>query len=97
MLRSAATVREMTEPYQLGDTDSAAIEAWLAALRKLSPGDKFALVLGMIEMLHDATARQIRAEHPEFDERDVLREIAVRRYGRELAERAYPVTKGAGS
>lgn len=87
----------MAAPYQLSDTDPAAMEAQLAALRKLTPGDKFALVLGMIEMLHDATARQIRAEHPEFDERDVLREIATRRYGRELAERAYPIAKGAGS
>jgi hypothetical protein len=83
----------MAPPH--ADTDPAAMEAWLAALRKLTPGEKFALVIEMMEMQQDASARQIRAEHPEFSQRDVLPEIAARCYGRELAERAYPMAKGA--
>lgn len=86
----------MKPPYELADTDPAVMEVWLEALRKLTPGEKLGLVFGMMEFMHDLAARQIRAEHPEWTEWDVLREIAARKYGRELADQAYPFARGAG-
>ena len=80
----------MSAPYQVADTDPQAMEVWLDALRRLTPGEKLRLVLEMIEFTHQLALRQIRAEHPGIGERDMLRELAARRYGRELAERAYP-------
>jgi hypothetical protein len=80
----------MTAPYQVADTDPQAIEVWLDALRRLTPGEKMRLVLEMIEFTHQLALRQIREECLGISERDMLRELATRRYGRELAERAYP-------
>ncbi len=34
--------------------------------------------------------KEIEREHPGISEYDALRELAARKYGRELAERAYP-------
>ncbi|MFN7924183.1 MAG: hypothetical protein U0Q16_29040 [Bryobacteraceae bacterium] len=86
----------MIPSCELADTDPVVTKVWLEALRKLTPGEKLGLVFGMMDFLHDVTARQIRAEHPEFSERDVLREIATRKYGSDLADRAYPRVKAAG-
>jgi hypothetical protein len=83
----------MTEPYQLADTDPEAMEVWLGALRRLTPGEKMRLVLEMIEFGHQLAVRQIREERPGISEHDMLRELATRRYGRELAERAYPLDR----
>ena len=84
------------ELYELADTeDPKARQAWLEALRALTPERRLTLVLEMIGFMHHAAVGQIRLEHPGIGERDLLRELATRRYGRELAERAYPRTMTA--
>lgn len=80
----------MSAPYKVDDTDPQAMQVWLEALRRLTPGEKMRLVLEMIEFTHQLALRQIREQHPGISERDMLRELATRRYGRDLAERAYP-------
>ena len=80
----------MPAPCQVADTDPQAMQVWLDALRRLTPGEKMRLVLEMIEFTHQLALLQIREQHPGISERDMLRELAARRYGRELAERAYP-------
>lgn len=82
--------------YELADTDPTARRVWIEALRRLTPGEKIGLVFDMITFMHDVASRQIRREHPEYSEHDVLRELVARRYGRELAVRAYPRAGGAG-
>ena len=42
--------------------------------------------------MHHAAVRQIQKQYPGISELDMLRELATRRYGRELAERVYPRT-----
>lgn len=78
------------QPYELADTDPQAMKAWIEALRKLTPSDKVRLVFEMIECAHELAVRQIREQYPGISERDMLRELCTRRYGSELAERAYP-------
>ena len=72
------------------DTDPRIREVWLEALRKITPGDKLRLVFEMNEFMHNAVIAQIRKQHPGISEWDMLRELARRRYGSELAERVYP-------
>ena len=72
------------------DTGPRAMEVWLEALRKLTPGEKLQLVFEMIDFMHHAAVRQIQKQYPGIRELDMLRELATRRYGSELAERAYP-------
>lgn len=66
------------------------MQVWLEALRRLTPRDKLRLVLEMIEFTHQLAVRQIRDEYPGITESDMLRALATPKYGRELAERAYP-------
>lgn len=81
----------MTAKYELADTDPEVMKVWIELLRKLTPGEKLARTFEMIEFMHSIALSQIRKEHPEYSERDVLREIATRRYGRELALEVYPL------
>ena len=74
------------------DTGPRAREVWLEALRKLTPGEKLRLVFERIDFMHHAAVRQIQKQYPGISELDMLRELATRRYGRELAERVYPRT-----
>lgn len=80
----------MSPKYQLADTDPKVMDAWIEALRALSPGKKIEMVFGMIDGMFQTSIQQIRREHPEFAEKDVLREIARRRYGSDLADLVYP-------
>jgi hypothetical protein len=82
----------MAQAYELSDTDPRAMEVWLEALRRLTPGEKLKLVFEMMDFMHQAAIRQIQKEHPGIAERDMLRMIAARRYGQELADRVYPRT-----
>ena len=80
----------MSPKFELADTDPKVMKAWIEALRALSPGKKIQMVFGMIDFMHQTALRQIRKQHPEHSEREVLHELAVRRYGREVADRVFP-------
>jgi hypothetical protein len=68
------------------DTDPRAMEVW----GRLSAGEKLRMIFEGIELTRQLAVRQIHEEFPGISERDMLRELATRRYGSELAERAYP-------
>ena len=85
----------MPERYELADTHPRAMEVWLEALRALTPGEKLRLVFELNGFMHNAAVRQIRNQYPGIADYDMLRELASRRYGQELAERAYPRPQAA--
>lgn len=76
--------------FELADTSPEAMKVWIEALRRLSPGRKLQLVLEQVDFMNALAMREIEREHPGISEYDALRELAARKYGRELAERAYP-------
>ncbi len=80
----------MKVPYQLADTDPHEMAVWIDAVRRLTASDKVRLVFEMIEFTHLLAIRQIKEQYPGISERDMLRELAARRYGTELAEEVYP-------
>lgn len=84
--------------YDLTDTeDPKARQAWIDALRALTPDQRLRLVFELIDFIHNAAVAQIRKEYPGIEEQDLLRELVTRRYGRELAERVYPRAISASS
>ena len=85
----------MLTAFQLADTDPRVMDVWVEYLRKLTPGDKFQLVMELNESMHLSAVMQIRKERPGISETDLLRELATRRYGRELAEKVYPRAQAA--
>ena len=80
----------MSPKYELADTDPKVMEAWIEMLRALPPGKKIEMVFGMIDFMHQTALRQIRKQYPEYSERDVLHELASRRYGSAIAQQVYP-------
>lgn len=72
------------------DTSPEAMKVWIDALRRLPPGRKVEFVFEMIDFHASLAMKAIEREHPGISEYDALRELAARRYGRELAEKAYP-------
>lgn len=72
------------------DTTPEAAQAQIEILRRLTPGEKFARVVELIDFMRDVAVREIRTKSPGIGEYDLLRELARRRYGSEVAERAYP-------
>lgn len=72
------------------DTSPEAMQVWIEALRRLPPGRKVELVFEQVEFIASLAMKSIERENPGISEYDALRELAARRYGRELAEKAYP-------
>ena len=78
------------EDWRPADTSPEAMKVWVEALRRLPPGRKTALVFEMVDFMTALALGDIRRSQPGISEYDALRELAARRYGRELAEKAYP-------
>jgi len=71
------------------DTDPRALQVFIEAQRRLSPGEKIAAVLEMSEFLMRLAEDNVRKLHPEFSEREVFLNAASRRLGRETMIRVY--------
>ncbi|MFN7937027.1 MAG: hypothetical protein U0R19_27135 [Bryobacteraceae bacterium] len=78
------------EDWRPADTSPEAMEVWVEALRRLPPGRKIEFVFEQIDFMAARAMGEIERSNPGISEYDALRELAARRYGRELAEKAYP-------
>lgn len=80
----------MAMKFELADTSPEMMEVWISLLRQLTPDQKISFVFEQIEFMGSLTLSDIRKKNPGISESAALRELATRRYGRELAERVYP-------
>ena len=80
------------DDWRPADTDLDKV--WVDVLRQIPPGRKTTLVFEMVEYVGPVMMDEIRRENPGINEYDALRELAAWRYGRELAENAYPRREG---
>ena len=62
------------------------IEAW----RRMTPGEKAALVTGLTQAVFDAALTGVRQRHPDASAREQFLRLAIITLGRELATKAYP-------
>ncbi len=73
----------------LADIDPRADEVYTAILRGLSAWEKANLIAVMAESGRELLLLNIRKDHPGADEKTILRYLAERMLGPELAKRAY--------
>jgi hypothetical protein len=73
----------------LADMDPAAERVYLEILRRLSAWEKANLIADMAESGRELVRLNIRRDHPEASEEEMLRYFAERTLGSDLARRAY--------
>ncbi len=76
-------------PPEFQDTDPAAMEVWLELLRKKTPGEKLAAVLGASDLLLACYEMGVRRQHPGASEMEIRARVAARHLPRELVIAAY--------
>lgn len=72
------------------DTTAEASQAQIAALRRLSPGEKVRIAMELSQAAHDLAIEGLRRWHPEWSLGRARRELARRTWGTELARRVWP-------
>lgn len=71
------------------DTDRKAEEARLRALRAMSPERRLSLAVGWSKSVREMTRSSLRQQFPQMNEREMLRLLAVRWLGEDLAMKVY--------
>ncbi len=71
------------------DTDRAAYEAQIAALRRLGPEGRLARTLELSRLSRELIEEGVRLRHPDWDERQIRREAIRMALGPELFNAAY--------
>ena len=73
----------------LSDTDPAARDIQLAALRRMSPGDKLRQVFELTDLVLSLSEAGVRRLYPAADDREIFLRAAARRLSRETVARVY--------
>jgi hypothetical protein len=73
----------------LGDIDPRAERVYIAILRRLSAWEKANLIADMAESGRQLVLLNLRKRHPDAGEEEILRYLAERMLGPELARRVY--------
>ena len=58
--------------------------------RRMTPGQKAAVVSGLTQAVHDLALAGVRLRHPQASEREQFLRLALITLGSDLARRAYP-------
>lgn len=75
----------------LSDTTTEMERMVLALRRKQTPGQRMSNALEMCELVRSLELGMLRNQYPNADEREVRYMLAVKRYGRALADKAFGV------
>ncbi len=73
----------------LADMDPEAEEVYVAILRRLSAWEKANLIADMVESGRELVLLNLRQRYPDAGEEQILRYLAERTLGSELARRVY--------
>ncbi|MFN0106522.1 MAG: hypothetical protein ACKV2U_31070 [Bryobacteraceae bacterium] len=76
--------------FELADTSPEMMEVWIECARRLTPGQRLEQVFEQIEFGDTLLISEIRKMHPSYSDYDVRRELALRKYGEDLAYLAFP-------
>ncbi len=79
----------MRHPRPYSDTNPAAMEVWLDALRKKSDGDKIAAVFDLIGLAWEMAEMGVRSRYPNATDREVFLRTAALHLSRDEMIRAY--------
>jgi len=81
---------KMAMKLELADTSPEMMEVWLKCARRLTPGQRLEQVFEQIEFGDTLLLSDIRKMNPSYSDYDLRRELALRKYGEDLANIAYP-------
>jgi hypothetical protein len=73
----------------LSDTSDRAREVYFRRLREMTPSERLNLGVALWEAGHELQRAVARRDYPDADEDEITFQIAVRRFGPELARKAY--------
>jgi len=73
----------------LSDTSAAAHEVYVRTLAEMTPGQRVRLAAALWETAHSLQRAAIRRGNPDADEAEIAFQIAVTRFGAELARTVY--------
>ncbi len=76
--------------FELADTSPEMMEVWLECARRLTPSQRLEQVFEQIEFGNTLILSEIRRTNPSYSDEDARRELALRKYGRDLADLAFP-------
>ena len=79
----------MPHPRPYSDTDPAALEAWLAVLRKKSDGEKLEALFDLIGLAWEMAEIGVRSRYPDASDREVFLRTAALHRTRDEMIRAY--------
>jgi hypothetical protein len=73
----------------LSDTSAAARQVYLQRLAEMTPGERVRLAAALWGTAHSLQRAAMRRGNPDADEAEIAFQIAVSRFGEELARTAY--------
>lgn len=73
----------------LRDTSPEAEALYYRRLREMTPAERLQIGANLWEAGHALVEAQVRKQFPDADEQEILFQLCVRRYGREIACKAY--------
>lgn len=71
------------------DTVPEAMRVWVEHLRKMTPGQKIAVVFELTRFAREMAAAGVRSRYPAADEREVFLRVAAQSLSRDEMIRAY--------
>jgi hypothetical protein len=77
------------------DTSPAALEAYFRRLSEMSPSERLSIGAALWQAGETMQRAAVRRDYPDADEAEITFQVAVRRFGLELASKAYgrPLTR----
>jgi hypothetical protein len=83
------TMRDTRSTVALSDTSPKAREVYLQQLAELTPAERVRLGTALWESAQSLQRTAVRRKHPDADEAEIVFQIAVTRFGPELARTIY--------
>jgi Rv0078B-related antitoxin len=82
-------MRDTQSTVALSDTSAAAREVYFQRLAEMTPGERVRLAAALWETAHSLQCAAMRRRNPDADEAEIAFQIAVTRFGAELARTVY--------
>jgi hypothetical protein len=82
-------MRDTRIRVKLSDTSPKASRVYFERLAAMTPAERVRLGAALWEAAHSLQSTVVRRKHPDADEAEIIFQLAVTRFGAELARTAY--------
>ena len=88
-MRVASKIRDTRSTVTSNDTSANVRKVYLQRLAEMTPAERVRIAVGLWEAAHSLQWATARRKYPDANEADLAFQIAVTRFGAELARTAY--------